>query len=429
MVIWTALLALWIAPEASRRPGSQAATPEASRRPGAAAPASQGQTPGEELSVAVLTVGPGEAVWERWGHNTIIITDRIRGTSVSYNWGIFDFRQENFLLRFIQGRMWYAMWGRPAERDLALYRRDDRGMVLQVLALKPAARAALRSALEANDTDATRNYFYDYYRDNCSTRVRDALDAALGGALKAQFGSVSSGTTWRWETRRITGPDLPLYTGILLGEGRPVDASMSRWEQMFLPLRVLEALREVRVVDAAGATVPLVAAERELHRSSRYVEPPSPRVTWLWLVGGGVMLGLLLTGLGVASRTVRGARVLFGAVATSWSFAAGLGGLVLLGLWFLTDHWVSRANENVLLLTPLSLALVILVPLALGRNAARWGPPAVTVAKVVLAAAAVAFLLKLLPRTSQENMELIGMVVPVHAGLFFGLRSASRQAS
>jgi hypothetical protein len=141
------------------------------------------------------------------------------------------------------------------------------------------------------------------------------------------------------------------------------------------------------------------------------------------------MLGLLLAGLGVAGRTVRGARVLFGAMATTWSLAASLGGLVLLGLWFLTDHWVSRANENVLLLTPLSLALVLLVPSALGRNAARWARPAVTVAKVVLAVAAVAFLLKLLPRTSQTNMELIGMILPGHAGLYFGLRSANRHAS
>lgn len=383
------------------------------------------QAQGEELRVDVLTVGPGAAVWERWGHNTIIITDRLHGTSTSYNWGLFDFRQENFLLRFIQGRMWYAMGGRDTDRELALYRRLDRGMVVQELALPPSARLALQAALRANDTDANRNYFYDYYRDNCSTRVRDALDSALGGLLQREFGQASSGATWRWETRRITGPDLPLYTGILLGEGRPVDVVMTRWEQFFLPLRLQEALRSVRVPGPGGETVPLVAQEEEIHRSTRYTEPAAPRATWPLLVGAGVVLGALLTGLGRAAPRSRGARRAFVVVGAGWSVVAGIGGLVLLGLWFATDHWVSRDNQNVLLLTPLSLALVPLVPLAFGARAARWHPRATLLALGVLAIALLALLLKVVPGMAQANLEPIGMIIPIHAGLWLGLRGST----
>jgi hypothetical protein len=385
-------------------------------------PAGVRSTAGEELVVDLLTVGPGPEVWERWGHNTIIITDRLHGTSTSYNWGLFDFQQENFLVRFVQGRMWYAMGGHTSDREIALYRRRDRSMRVQQLNLPPAARRALRDSLVANDTDARRNYFYDYYRDNCSTRVRDALDVALGGALRRQFVAAPSGRTWRWETRRITAPDLLLYLGIMIGEGRPVEEFMSRWEQMFLPIRLEEAVREVTLRDSAGSERPLVAGEREIHRSSRFADPVEPRTTWPWLLGAGLVGGAILAVLGAASGASRAARLCFGIMATGWSLLAGTASLVLLGLWFLTDHWVARNNENVLLLTPLSLGLAVLIPMALrvgDVRRARELARRVAMAVVVLAGAA--FLLKMLPRTAQTNAELIGLLFPIHLGLRAGL--------
>jgi hypothetical protein len=385
-------------------------------------------TVGDELEVSLLTVGPGAEVWERWSHNTIIITDRIHGTSESWNWGLFDFRQEDFLLRFIRGRMWYSMGGRATDRDLALYRRRDRSMQLQRLNLPPAARVALRDSLRANDTDERRNYFYDYYRDNCSTRVRDALDMALGGVLERHFADLPSGRTWRWETRRITSPQLPLYLGILLGEGRPVDAEMTRWEEFFLPVRLEEGVREVRVDNGAGEMVPLVASEQTLHTSTRFTDPAEPRRTWPLLLGLGLAGGLILALLGRASAA-RWARTLFTLLGTTWSLLAGLGSLVLLGLWFLTDHWVSRSNENVLLLTPLSLILAVGLPVVLRRTekgerrrGLHWME---RMASITVALAVVALLLKLLPQ-SQYNLEAIALVLPLQLGLFAGLIAARR---
>ena len=376
-------------------------------------------------TVAILTIGPGAEVWERWGHNTIVVTDNTTHRSNSYNWGLFNFRQEDFLLRFARGTMRYSMGSRRTDRDLALYASRDRSMLLQPLALTPTQVDSLRRFLNWNNTEENRYYHYNYYLDNCSTRVRDAIDRVLGGQLQARFDTVPSGHTWRWETRRIVGWDLPLYVGVGLALGHPVDAEMSAWQSMFLPLRLQQYLATAEVTDASGAVRKLVQGEEPLQGSSRFTEAEAPAPTWLVLVPFGVLVGALLVWLGTAGLTARWARRTFGLLASVWSLVAGLGGILLLFLWFFTDHWSSHQNENVLLLTPISLALVVLVPLAL-RGGMKSVRAARTVALVVAGLALLALVAKVLPAFRQYNLEMIGMILPIHLGLFLGLDRATR---
>ena len=149
-------------------------------------------------------MGVGTRVWERFGHNAILVDDRQRGTRTAYNYGLFDFRQEDFLLRFIQGRMWYWMQGLDADAMVRSYVRDNRSVWVQELDLSPEERLALRDFLVWNERPENRHYRYDYYRDNCSTRVRDALDRVLNGRLRARTDSVATGTTYRFHTKRLT---------------------------------------------------------------------------------------------------------------------------------------------------------------------------------------------------------------------------------
>ena len=259
------------------------------------APPAPGDT-ADSLAVSVLTLGRDAEVWELWGHNTIVVADRPEKSSWSYNWGLFDFRQENFILRFARGQMWYSMGARPTNRELAFYASRDRTMVLQDLALTAAQAATLQQFLEWNDLPANRGYFYNYYLDNCSTRVRDAVDRALGGQLKPQFDSLSSGHTWRWETRRILGWNLPLYVVVNLALGHPVDVEMTAWQAMFLPRRLMEYLRTARVTDTFGADdatgEPGAGAEPEFapgrsRRAQGNLDPAARR----WPAGGGTAFG------------------------------------------------------------------------------------------------------------------------------------------
>jgi hypothetical protein len=379
-----------------------------------AAQARPGQPePGSELTVYLMTMGPGELVWERFGHNALYIRDEIRGTDLAYNYGLFDFSEEDFLPRFIQGRMRYWMEGADAGRTAQVYAMYDRSVWLQELNLTPAQRLELREFLEWNEREENRYYRYDYYYDNCSTRVRDAIDLVLGGAIRTQTEGVPAGTTFRWHTRRLAADDILMYTGLNVGLGRPVDRPISVWEEMFLPMAVREHLRGVEVALPDGTSAPLVRSEVTLHASSTFLERDAPPRR----LAGYLVLGVLLAAALVAmamrahrSRTaLESASVLMGA----WGLVAGLLGLLLAVLWLFTDHQAAHFNENLLQLSPLHLPLAVLGPFAL-RARPRGFAAARALGLLVAATSLVGLLLHLLPVASQANGEIVALALPLN---------------
>ena len=392
--------------------GTAGAQETAPRSRGSAAP----------LTVYLMTMGPGKAVWERFGHNAIWIHDPTRGTDQAYNYGLFDLRQEKFLVRFLQGRMWYWMQGFPSESYVELYRRANRSVWIQELEMSREAKWELQNFLEWNERPENRFYHYDYYRDNCSTRVRDALDRALGGRLQDYAGTLATGTTYRFHTQRLTTNDPLVYTGLLLGLGHPVDREISAWDEMFLPLALRDHIRNVTVPAADGSQVPAVRSERTLFESTED-DPPQAPPFWLpAYVAVGVAVAAGTIGLARAGTTSAAARRGFTVVSGGWTLLAGIFGLVLAGLWAFTDHAAAYQNENLFQLNPLQLLLFPLL-LRSASSSVRWR---LWVAGFLAALSLAGLLLKLLPGFYQVNGEIIGLALPIHLGVAAGCYYLSR---
>jgi hypothetical protein len=369
-----------------------------------------------------MTMGPGKAVWERFGHNAIWIHDPVRGTDKAYNYGLFDLQQEKFMVRFLQGRMWYWMQGFPAESYVELYRRANRSVWIQELEMSPGAKRELQKFLEWNELPENRFYHYDYYRDNCSTRVRDALDRALGGRIKDYAGTLPTGRTYRFHTQRLTANDPFVYTGLLLGLGHPVDREISAWEEMFLPLALREHLRSVTVSGEAGSEVPAVRSERTLFTSTA-TSPPVVPPRWLpAYIALGVAIASGTLWFARVGRTSRSARSGFLALSSGWALLSGIFGLVLTGLWAFTDHTAAYYNENLLQLNPLALLLFPLL-LRSAPSATRGG---LLLAGFLTALSLTGLLLKLLPGFYQVNAEIIGLAMPMNVGVTAGCYYLSR---
>lgn len=368
--------------------------------------------PGEFLRVWVLTIGQGDLVWEKFGHNAIRILDARDGTDIAWNWGLFTFTQEGFWPRLVRGEMLYSMGGYATDATLRQYRAADRPVWEQELDMTPEQKWRLRTAVLEHYRPENRQYRYDYYRDNCSTRVRDMLDLALDGAISRALRDDTTSTTYRWHTRRLLARSPLAYAGIELVLGHRADRPITAWEEGFLPMRLRDHLREVTVrVD--GRARPLVRSEIQLVESDR---PPAP-VRAPSRLGGFGAVGLVLAGLiaalgGWASRRSTAGRVLWTVVAVLWSAAAGVAGALILGAWLFTAHVFWGMNENLLQTDPASLVLALALLPVLWRG--RVGTLTAVLAATVAALSALGFLLQALPGLDQVNGEIIALALPVN---------------
>lgn len=407
-----------------------AATPAGARRapqlqppqplpPMPAAPA-PGAPAGAEITVYLMTMGPGEAVWEKFGHNALWIRNSATGEDVAYNWGLFDFGEDDFIPRFLQGSMRYWMAGAPAQATVDGYAFMDRSVWVQELDLRPAERRELYDFVKWNERPENRFYFYDYYLDNCSTRVRDALDRVLGGQIEEATAGVPTPTTFRWHTRRLTEEVLPIYTGIDFMLGPAVDRPISVWEEMFLPMRLRDHVRGLSVRSADGTVRPLVKSELQLYAASRDLEPAAPADFLPAFAALGAALAALVSALAWrAAQGSRAARTGFAVVGTLWSLFAGIAGTLMLLTWLFTDHTDAYRNENLLQYAPLSLLLVVLLPRFLRRGRA----PELTwhVAAFVASLSVLGLVLQLVPGLDQVNGLAIALALPVHAAVAVGV--------
>lgn len=387
-----------------------------------APPAAEPQLPADSDSVQVLlvTLGPGEVVWERFGHNGLWI-HRTDGPDRFYHWGVFSFEAEDFWPRLLSGHMRYAMVGVDPDRWLAYVRSADRTTRIQRIGLSPEETSELVRDLERTDTPEARWYDYDYYRDNCSTRARDALDRVLGGLIRRTLSPVETPHTYRWHTRRLLGPVPPAYLGIQLALGPRADRPLSLHEETFTPPTLADHLTRVTRPDGS----PLVTWDRVLKESRDNAEPVAPRshlplYLLLGLAGGGL---LALLGRAATRRTwARRSLALLGGL---WGLAAGLMGLLLALAWAFTDHVFWYRNQTLLQISPLHLAVGVGMLFFLReKGPGRWMRG---LAFAVAGLSAAGLLLHVLPVWSQANGEAIALLLPVNVGAAWAVWELGRR--
>jgi hypothetical protein len=369
---------------------------------------------GQSLEVSVLTFENGAILWERFGHNALVITDTLLGESRAYNWGVFDFESPDFLTRFLTGetRYWLAVW--PTRAMLEEYVRLDRTARKQVLALDAVQRAALAEYVEWNALEENRYYRYDYYLDNCSTRVRDAIDRVLGGTLARAFADVpATPRTWREETARVTDGDWPPFAGIHVALGRNADRPLTRWNEGFIPMQLAAHLTTVMIADGNGGTRPLVAQDTVLYRAQRAPLPdraPDRRVVAL-LLGAG--LAALVLVLGRATGTTHRVPSLAARlVMTVWYGVGGVLGTALLLAGTVTKH-APYMGSNLTLLQVHPLLLVAACVTLLAGVSARVSR-ALGWLTALVAALSVTGLVLQLTVIDQQSWPVVAVTVPVH---------------
>jgi hypothetical protein len=366
--------------------------------------------PGANLEVSLITYGPGETYWERFGHDAIEIRDTVSGEAVNFNYGVFDFDESGFLFNFARGRMHYLMDAAHSEDDERYYIETGRSVTRQRLAFTPEQATALRDYLLWNLRPENVRYDYDYYVTNCSTRVRDALDKALGGILKTALQTKPGGMTYRQQTARLMSNQSWLMLILDLGLGPYADQPLNAWQESFLPMVLQRELADIKTGDSHSLVI-----DEQVLSPNRLQSPPDN--------APDLRLPLAIAGLVLAALFIALQRVWpigYALFASLYLLLAGAVGVILLILWLGTAHHSAWANANLLLFNPLAWLLFASV------WRARRGVPASRFANgvlvVQLVAALLAIGLHLLPGIVQQNQPWLLFALPCWLALASTLR-------
>jgi len=385
--------------------------------------ASSVPAPHDSIVISILTMGPGEEIFERFGHQSIRIHDLTTGLDSAYNWGMFSFEQPHFLVRFLTGDTKYWMEGFPSLPLIREYKRQGRAVWEQKLSLTHSEKDSVWNYIKWNAKEENKWYRYDYYRDNCATKVRDVLDMVLHGGIEHAIATHEHGVSYRSETLRLAREYPLINFGMDFVLGHPADDTLSASEEMFVPMRLQQLIRGIRVRHSDGTVTRLVMSERQLVVDDRYADTDTPPGYFT----PALKVGLLLTGIILALCMLPGAsapaRWAIGVIATLWNLLAGVVGILLLCAELFTRHAAYMGhNVNVLLATPASLALAVIIPLALFKpKSERLVRAARSLSIFAAGCGVLAVLLRLIPVLSQQNRPLLVLAVPVQAALAFAI--------
>ncbi|TDQ25514.1 lipoprotein N-acyltransferase Lnb domain-containing protein [Tenacibaculum caenipelagi] len=290
--------------------------------------------------ISIITSGPGEALYEKFGHTAIRVKDPVLQLDLIYNYGIFDFDDPNFYLNFTKGFMKYKLARYPFYLSLKSSQEDERWVKEQILNLTQQQKNEFFQFLETNAEPENASYFYDPFFDNCATRPRDIVQKVAGDNLIFKDDFVSESLSLRQLMNKEINPNTWGSLGINIALGSRLDKTATPIEYLYLPDYVFEACKASKIIkdgkeeNLVQKTNVLLDFEEKQSKSDAF----SPFLA--------ILLSSLL-GLCITYKDIKNSK------RTIWLdfsllFITGTLGLLIVFLWFFTNHSTAPNNFNFL---------------------------------------------------------------------------------
>jgi Domain of unknown function (DUF4105) len=344
------------------------------------------------LRVSLMTGGVADhEIWEAFGHTSIRIVDSVHHTDLAYNYGTFNGYDQNFELKFMRGKLLYFLDVYPYTDFVKEFTADNRGLQEQVLLLTADQKLALQDYLDEMALPQNRYYKYDFFFDNCCTRVRDIFLKIYGADFRYGHVLPQARLSFRDITNRYLYQPHWERVGINILLGSKVDKPMTDLDIMFLP----DYLRN----GIAGATVngkqvaePITAI---LQGAPMSPPPPNWPLILLSIVAVVTIIGLVVPAFRLVGEVM--SRLLL--------FVSGLLGCIILFMWLGTDHQACRDNYNVLWALPTNLIL------AFGKPKGRGLYSLIAIGLLIMALLLNLFRIQVLPLPEMAPFFLTMLIV------------------
>jgi len=298
----------------------------------------------DNTEISVLTCSPGNELYSLFGHTAIRVECPENGVDVVFNYGTFDFHTEHFYLKYARGLLPYQLSVASYDSFIRSYVFDNRSVRSQRLLLDAAQKQRLVDLLAENYQPANRTYLYNFLYDNCSTRVRDIIEACAGNAIQWHVPDAHKSFWNLLDEYLVRMPWVKWGIHTILGQRG--NRTATPYQYMFLPDYLLEGLEHATLngTRLAAPVQPLFEAEEEAPANPWYGSP-----LFVFSVAAVAVVCLL--------RRFRSRRLL-ASVAFPLFLLSGLIGCLLVFLGRFTQHPMTAPNYNLIWANPLNLLVL-----------------------------------------------------------------------
>lgn len=291
-----------------------------------------------ESKISILTIGPGTSLNDAFGHTAIRIKDPIYKFDIVFDYGRYDFETENFYLKFAQGKLNYEINQSDFNTFFGYYQYNNRSVKEQLLNLSTEQKTALYYQLKEAIKPENKSYLYDFFYNNCATKIKDDIENILDN----QLAYYPKSTFKQFSFRNLIRSDLNQNSwgsfGIDIALGSKIDQIASVEEHMFLPKYLYQLLENARLKTDDSR---LISTSKTLNPSDAITKTnffSSP----LFMLGILALIMLFIT----YNNYINNSRSKL--LDISLFAFTGVVGVLLLLLWFATDHQTTAYNYNLL---------------------------------------------------------------------------------
>ena len=309
---------------------------------------SQVDTFSQSTKISILTCGPGTELYSTFGHSAFRVWDPMTQKDYVYNYGTFDFTAPNFYLNFVKGKLIFKLDKQEFPRFLFEYQYEKRWVTEHILNLTPEQKTKLINFLENNALPENREYKYDFFFDNCATKILSVLKEVYKNDINFKSEHLKTTYTFRELLDQKLSANSWASVGIDFALGSKIDKKATPLEHSFLPDYTLLQLKNTTLNSKS-----LINSKRTVLKTQESDYTISFLGTPLFVFSVILLFTLYITYLNVKNK--------------SWSkwldvlllSITGLAGVILLILWFATEHTATAKNYNLLWAVPINIVPIL----------------------------------------------------------------------
>lgn len=305
----------------------------------------------DNSKIYVIVCSPGDELYQAFGHNAFWIIDTTTRVNLIYHYGTFNYADPNFYTKFIRGKLDYMLAAESYPAFMNEYSTDGRDVWKLELNLNTDKKNELYSYLKWKSLDANKYYKYDFFMDNCATRVRDVIEQIYGDSLVYK-NNFNVETTYRKSIKPYLQAKPWTRFGINLLLGLPADKKLDFYSAMYLPYYI-DSVYSIANLSFDNTKNKLVTERSEMIVSNYKIgkRPFFNPTYFFWFL---FVFISALTFIEFRKKKV------YKAVNFTYFLITGIVSILLLFMWFLTDHTPTKWNLNLIWAFPTHIVFAFL---------------------------------------------------------------------